>query len=121
MEDIKKSFLEIGRGAILERFDYELEKVVDNILDANTPSTKPRKVQLTLTLKPADDRQTITHEVVVKSTLQPTSPIVGATAIMDNGMGGTGLFELTPQIPGQGDIYGGEQRQPDVIQFKKKA
>lgn len=37
-EERKKNFLEIGRGAMMERFDYELERVIDNILDPNTPA-----------------------------------------------------------------------------------
>jgi hypothetical protein len=116
----KKTFLEVGRGAMLERFDYELDKIIDNILDPNTPATKPRKISLTITLKPDAERQQIAHEVVVKSTPQPTNPISGATAIIQkNGI--TSLVELVPQIPGQMDVNGGEQRNPDVIQFRKQA
>ena len=116
MQERKKSFLEIGKGAMLERFDYELEKAVDNILDPNTPANKPRKITLTITLKPDADRQTISHEVVVKSTLQPTHPISGATAIMPNGKG-VSLVEMVPQIPGQLAVDGNEQLEPDVIEF----
>ena len=32
----KKSILEMSMGAILERVDYEMGKVIDNILDPNT-------------------------------------------------------------------------------------
>lgn len=32
----KKSILEMSMGAILERVDYEMGKVMDNILDPNT-------------------------------------------------------------------------------------
>ena len=116
----RKAFLEIGRGAMLERFDYELERIIDNILDPNTPATKPRKIQLTLTLTPDADRMQIKHECVVKSAPQPTNPISGATALMRRG-GQMSLVELVPQIPGQGDMYGGEQRQPDIFNIKKQA
>lgn len=34
----KKSILEMSMGAILERVDYEMGKVIDNILDPNTKS-----------------------------------------------------------------------------------
>jgi len=115
----KKTFLEIGRGAMLERFDYELDGVIDNILDINTSATKPRKIQMTITFKPDADRQTIAHEVVVKSTLQPTNPIAGATALVKSGEQ-IALVELTPQIPGQTDLIGGEQRQPDFIALRKR-
>lgn len=116
----RKSFLEIGRGAMMERFDYELEKVIDNILDPNTPANKPRKVTLTLTLIPDVDRQYISHGVTVKPTLQPTNPISGSTAIMSGRDGGVQLVEMVPQVPGQMAVDGDEQREPDVIQFPRK-
>lgn len=118
-DDRRKSFLELGRGAMLERFDYEMQKVVDNILDPNTPAIKPRKVSLTITLKPDADRQQIVHEVVVKSNLQPTNPIAGSTAIMSRN-GSVSLVEMVAQIPGQMAVDGDEQREPDVIQFPRK-
>lgn len=36
----------IGRGAALERFDVELQKVLENVLDPNTKPTATRKVTL---------------------------------------------------------------------------
>ena len=96
----KKTFLELGRGAMLKRFDYELDRIIDNILDPNTPATKPRKISLTITFKPDAERQQVSHEVIVKSTPQPTNPLVGATAIISNGTDGVSLVELVPQIPG---------------------
>lgn len=116
----RKSFLELGRGAMLERFDYEMEKVIDNILDPNTPAMKPRKVSLTITVRSDADRQQIAHEVVVKSTLQPTNPIVGSTAIIPGKNGAVSLVEKVAQVPGQMAVDGDEQREPDVIQFPRK-
>lgn len=120
-DERKKNFLELGRGAMLERFDYELDRIVDNILDPNTPAMKPRKISLTITFKPDAERQQVAHEVIVKSTPQPTNPLVGATAIVPNGKGGVSLVELVPQIPGQMDVHGGEQRMPDVIPIRRQA
>lgn len=121
MQDKKKSFLEIGRGAMLERFDYELSRVVDNILDPNTPAKKARKVTVTLTLTPDEDRAVLTHSVVVKPTLQPTNPISGSTAVWKDETGSVQLVEMVPQVPGQTTMDGGEQREPDVIEFRKRA
>lgn len=39
----KKSILEMSMGAILERVDYEMGKVMDNTLDPNTKATAKRK------------------------------------------------------------------------------
>lgn len=118
--DDQKRFLELGKGAMLERFDYELDRILDNIIDPNTPATKPRKIQMTITFKPDAERQHIGYEFVVKSTPQPTNPIQGATAVMTGG-GGIALVELLPQIPGQYDVHGGEQRQPDVVRMPRRA
>lgn len=56
MERSTKSILEMARGAILERVDYEMAKILDNILDANTKATAKRKMTLTLTFAPDDER-----------------------------------------------------------------
>ena len=36
----EKKILEMARGALMERADYELSRVVENILDVNTPRQK---------------------------------------------------------------------------------
>ena len=46
----KKSILEMSMGAILERVDYEMGKVMENILDPNTKATAKRKISVTLEL-----------------------------------------------------------------------
>lgn len=51
----KKSILEMSMGAILERVDYEMGKVMDNILDPNTKATAKRKISVTLELIPSAD------------------------------------------------------------------
>ena len=122
MAQDKKSILELCRGAMLERFDYEAEKVVDNILDVNTPATKPRSITLTLTLKPDDSRSQIFMETVVKAKIQPTNPISGSVAIIPDSNGEISLVEMLPQIPGQTNISGTEQGEPAVIQlFSRQA
>ena len=60
----EKSILEMGRGAIMERADYEMRAMIRNILDPNTSAKAARKLNITLTFKPGDDRQTIVVECV---------------------------------------------------------
>ena len=38
------------RGAFEERVDYEMDKVIQNILDPNTKATAKRKITLTIEL-----------------------------------------------------------------------
>ena len=40
------SILEFNGGAILERIDLELSKVLKNIADLNTDPVKPRKIKV---------------------------------------------------------------------------
>ena len=56
---IQKSILQMARGAIQERADYEMSSLLNNILDPNTSATAARKLTITLTLKPDDTRQNI--------------------------------------------------------------
>ena len=55
----KKQILEMARGALMERANYELERIVENILDPNTPAAKKRKLTVTLELLPDEDRRMI--------------------------------------------------------------
>ena len=68
-----KSILEMAHGAILERVDYEMAKILDNILDANTEATAKRRMTLTLTFAPDGERATVAVSATAKTTLAPTS------------------------------------------------
>lgn len=81
--ETQKSILQMARGAIMERADYEMSRVLANILDANTSPTAKRKLTLTLELKPDDSRETITVSCTAKSTLAPTSPVVTSLYVAD--------------------------------------
>lgn len=79
----EKSILEMGRGAIMERADYEMRAMIRNILDPNTSAKAARKLNITLTFKPGDDRQTIVVECVAKSTLASTNAITTMLYVLD--------------------------------------
>lgn len=68
-----KSILEMSQGAILERVNYEMGKVIDNILDPNTKPDAKRKLTISLVLTPSSDRRTITVNTTAKSTLVATN------------------------------------------------
>ena len=76
MDTLRKSIMEMSRGAFLERVDYEMVKVIDNILDANTVADKKRKLTVTLVFSPDNDRSNIGVAFEVKSTLVPAAPAV---------------------------------------------
>lgn len=43
----RDSIMSMARGAFEERVDYEMDKVIQNILDPNTKATAKRKITLT--------------------------------------------------------------------------
>ena len=114
----KKSILEMSMGAILERVDYEMGKVIDTILDPNTKPTGKRKITVGLELIPSADRKTITVQTTAKSTLVPTDPITTSLYITNQpGTGEMVVAEMVPQVPGQLGMDGGEQDRPKVLKF----
>lgn len=116
----KKSILEMSAGAILERVDYEMGRVLDNILDPNTKPTAKRKVTVTLELIPSADRNTITVQTTAKSTLCPTDPITTSLYVTDiPGTGEMVVAELMPQVPGQFSMDGNVQENPKILNFKR--
>ena len=117
MNDVRTSLLQMAKGAIQERVDYEVEKVVDNILDIHTDPTAKRKVTLTLELRPDDERQVITINAHAKSTLAPTVPVNTALIITADENGEMMLAEVLPQVPGQMDMNGGEQKGPKILKI----
>lgn len=113
----QKSILQMARGAIQERADYEMSRLLANILDPNTSSTAKRKLTLTLELKPDDDRQTITVSCTAKSTLAATNPVVTSLYVADK----DSVVEMVPQIPGQMGMDGNDQEAPPVLKIIKFA
>ncbi len=115
----KKSILEMSMGSILERVDYEMGKVIDNILDPNTKATGKRKITVSLELIPSADRKTITVQSTAKSALVPTDPIT--TSLFITTQPSTGemvVAEMTPQVPGQYSFDGTTQEQPKILNFR---
>ena len=112
--------LDVAHGAIQERLDYELSKVIDNIDDLNTKADADavRKLTLTLSLKPDSERKNIRMTVQVKPTLVPTNNIESSLYLTESDEG-KALVEMLPQVPGQMSMDGSEQDEPKVIPIKK--
>lgn len=109
----KRSIIDMARGAIKERADYEMTRVVENILDPNTSATAARKITFTLTLKSDDTRQNIAVSCVAKSTLAATNPVTTSLYVADE----ESIVEMVPQIPGQLAVDAGEQEAPPMLKL----
>ena len=115
-QENRTSILQMARGAIQERVDYEVGKAVDNILDLNTDPTAKRKITLTIEMKPDENRQYIKISASAKSALAPVLPVGTTLGIAANPETGEMLLvESTPQIPGQVGMDGSVQEAPKLL------
>ncbi|MER2126319.1 replication terminator protein [Solibacillus sp.] len=88
-------------GALAEKVNIELQKVMENIHDPNTDAVKQRKVVITLTLKPDEKREIIATNVDTKCTLAPAKG-VATTMLIGTDVGGKVVGrELASGSPGQ--------------------
>lgn len=115
----KESILQMGRGAFAERADYEMNRVIDNILDPNTKATAKRKVTLTLEMVPDKERSQISVVVTSKSTLAPTNPAGTTLFVSADANGEMVVVEAVPQVPGQMAIDGEIQEEPKILKLMK--
>ena len=115
--DARSSLLQMAKGAIQERVDYEVTRVVDNLLDTNTEAKAKRKVVLTIVMATDDDRRVVKVEASAKSTLAPVTPIGTSLVITADGNGEMMLAEIIPQVPGQMSMTGEEQEAPKILKI----
>lgn len=121
MESTRRSVIDMAQGAVKERLDYEMARVMDNIADVNTSPTKERSVTITLKLKPNADRTQVNISAIVKSKLEPTNPVEIPMAIVEDDEGKPAAYEMLPQTPGQLVMDGEEQPEPGVLRLIRQA
>lgn len=114
-----KSILDMAEGAIKERCDIEMSKIIDNIMDINTAATKALELKLTVKFTPSSDRKNVQVSTQAQCKLQPTEPLATALYIGADENGEVGAVELTRQIPGQMNIDGQEQAEPPKLRLAK--
>jgi hypothetical protein len=113
----KESILRMASGAIEERVDVEVSRVVENILDPNTRPDAKRKITITLEFAPDVEREHITINATTKTTLCPTNPVRTSLFITPDGNGEMVIAEAVPQIPGQMNMEGKEQPAQKLLKF----
>ena len=115
--DARSSLLQMAKGAIQERVDYEVSRVVDNILDLNTEAKVKRKVVLTIEMVPDADRQVVKIAASAKSTLAPVVPVGTSLVVTADSNGEMILAEIVPQVPGQMSMTGTVQEEPKILKI----
>jgi uncharacterized protein YuzE len=111
-----------AEGAVAERFNQELHKVLSNISDPNTDPKKARSVTITVTLKADEQRDIANVSIQAKSTIAPARNIE-TKIVMDRDQRGNVVgAELKSGVKGQtfidtdGDIA--EDTGNKVVRFK---
>jgi len=65
------SILNLADGNIVDKLNRELQKIAQNIVDKNTDPKKERKITLTLSFKPNDNRDFVITKIQTKTSLAP--------------------------------------------------
>lgn len=118
-------------GSLAQKFEKELQKVMDNIHDLNTSPTAKRSITVKLGFKPDDKREILNVEVNVTSTLTGNEPTT--TKMLTAKQNGVAVAkELVSGAKGQmfmdvkdgqlktdsGDPVEDEQENTNVVAFK---
>lgn len=96
---------EFAGGELSVQLNKALEKVTENIQDPNTDAQKVRKINVSISLRPNDERNFVSTTVETKLSLAPE---LGATTALSMGRdlrtGEVEAVEIFNQIPGQMNI-----------------
>jgi len=77
----------LNMGAALELFEAAWERLLDNVGDENTKATAVRSVQITVRVKPNEERNSAVTTVAVTDRLAPLSPHEHFVILGSNGHG----------------------------------
>ena len=121
---------EIVGGAVQERFNHSFEKVIENLLDENTPFKNKREINIKIKFTQNETRDDVRAEILVSEKLAPQGTLSTSFAIgKDLKTGKVFADEYGKQLRGQisvdtetGEILSDEspdEAQTDVIDFRK--
>ena len=107
---------EFAGGKLSVQLNKALEKVTENIQNPNTDAQKVRKINVSISLRPNDERNFVSTTVETKLSLAPE---LGATTALSMGRdlrtGEVEAIEIFNQIPGQmsvNDVIDQEEEEP---------
>ena len=107
---------QFASGALAERANQAIKKVLENIKDPNTDYKPKRKVTIELTFVSDEAREMTQVSVIAKTKLAPAMP-VSSIILIDSDKNGDVLgTEFRKQIPGQ--QAEGASRYPQSVQAR---
>lgn len=86
----------LGEGAALERFQVELEKVLENVADPNTEPDALREITLKVKIKPDAERRSAAVSILTGCKLAPYQA-ASTTVYMGRRQGELVAIESNPQ------------------------
>ena len=96
---------EFAGGKLSVQLNKALEKITENVQDPNTDAQKVRKINVSISLRPNDERNFVSTTVETKLSLAPE---LGATTALSMGRdlrtGEVEAVEIFNQIPGQMNV-----------------
>ena len=110
-EDLTLSLVNVAGGSALELFQQELDKVLENILDPNTPAETNRKITLTVTFTPTPERTQSGISVECASKLAPFNGAGGVAFIGRR----KGKAVAVPHNPNQMQMQWDAEDKPRVL------
>ncbi|WP_282012757.1 hypothetical protein [Pyramidobacter piscolens] len=105
---LKRSIMDMAHGAIKERCDVEMGRILNNILDENTNPKTKRKLVLTLEFVPNEQRSMVSVDAVAKATLAPLRSVGTALALGLDKEGTPVAVEAKADLPGQTNLFESE-------------
>jgi len=95
------NILELAQGAIQEQINNETGIILTNILDPNTDPMAARKLTVTLTFKPDENRNVVKCSVQAKATIVPVKAISVSLMVEPDGKGNPHASEILKNDPNQ--------------------
>jgi len=100
-QTINVNLSKIAGGAVQEKLDRAIKEVVKNILDPNTDAKKKRKISLSLTITPSEQRDSFGLATQVKTTLVPENDVPATILVGKSKKGEIVANELKSGAVGQ--------------------
>lgn len=111
------NILELAQGAIQEQTENEMGKILTNILDPNTNPTATRKLTITVTFKPDENRSVTQLSASAKATTAPIKAITTSLMVGQDRDGKPQAAEILKNDPNQMEAFT-EDQVTNVVKFK---
>lgn len=105
------SLTTIKGGAAVEKFDYVLSQILENIDDPNTEADAERAITLQVKMKPSPDRDEVAYSIKVTPKFAPPKAD-GGMMYVGRRQGGLVAVDFNPKQPDMFDPDRGADIQP---------